>query len=486
MQIAYKDILKATTLFGGVQGLNIIINLVRTKFVAMLLGPAGVGLNSIYNETRELIHETTNVGMDQSGVRDISKAFENLQNASDEAEILQCKEELKKYITLLRSWEIMLALFGMFITILLAEPLSMLTFDDKEHTLGYILLSPSVAFSTITCGEMVVLKALRKLKVIALLSTLHVLMALIVAIPIYYFYGISGVIPAILLFTLSTTILTAAYSYNSHKPVITWKWQDLNLGLPMLKLGGCFVITGIMNHGMELFINSYINKEANEVMVGLYRAGYTITGTYASLFFRAISADFYPRLSGIIDNPQKRNTTVCQQMEVLLMLVGPMTIALLVALPLLIPMLLSNDFIGVIPMTRITIFGVLFSAIYIPAAVLPLAAGDTKLFLLVETISTITMSLIIVGYSHSELVGAGMGKVISTFVDTIVILAIAFHYYKLRISRLHVNMIILHVSLLILTYILTEYLTGWAYWTSGTVMLCLSSIISWKFFKHKA
>lgn len=51
-------------LFGSVQGLNIGLNLVRTKLVALFLGvPAGVGLSSIYNETKELIHESTNMGM---------------------------------------------------------------------------------------------------------------------------------------------------------------------------------------------------------------------------------------------------------------------------------------------------------------------------------------------------------------------------------------------------------------------------------------
>ena len=73
MDSSYKKLLKVMTLFGSVQGLNIIMNLVRAKFAAELLGPAGVGLNSIYNETREFIHSTTNLGMDQSGTREIAR-----------------------------------------------------------------------------------------------------------------------------------------------------------------------------------------------------------------------------------------------------------------------------------------------------------------------------------------------------------------------------------------------------------------------------
>ena len=40
----YLHILKYISLFGGVQGLNVLIGVVRNKFVAILLGPQGVGL----------------------------------------------------------------------------------------------------------------------------------------------------------------------------------------------------------------------------------------------------------------------------------------------------------------------------------------------------------------------------------------------------------------------------------------------------------
>ena len=95
MNTAYKNIFKATTLFGGVQGLNILLNLARTKLVAIFLGPAGVGLSSIFNETRELIHESTNLGMDQSGVREISVAYEQWKETGN-------REPLNNSITLVR------------------------------------------------------------------------------------------------------------------------------------------------------------------------------------------------------------------------------------------------------------------------------------------------------------------------------------------------------------------------------------------------
>ena len=45
---SYSHILKYTSLFGGVQMLNILIGLVRNKLVAVLLGPAGMGLVALF------------------------------------------------------------------------------------------------------------------------------------------------------------------------------------------------------------------------------------------------------------------------------------------------------------------------------------------------------------------------------------------------------------------------------------------------------
>lgn len=485
MNLAYKNIFKATTLFGGVQGLTIIMGLIRTKFVALLIGPAGVGLNSIYNETRELVHETTNCGMDQSGIRDISKSYEKLINAKTKDEIDFCKATLKRQISLLRSWELLLGMLGIFITILLAQPLSLMTFQDTEHTWGYVLLSPAVALSTITCGELVVLKAIRRLKTVALLSTLNIFLALFIILPIYYYWRLHGVLPAILSTCFVSALTTVYASYRYSQPIFNWSWKELKHGIPMLRLGACFVLTGMMAHGMELLIMSHINNLSNEIIVGLYRAGYTITGTYAALLFNAVSTDFFPRLSGVVDDIKKRNTAVCQQMEVLLMLVGPMTVALLVAMPILVPFLYSDSFIEMIPMARISVFGVLLGAIYLPAAYLPLAAGDSKLFVLVETISTITMTMILVGFTYEGLFGAGVGKVISALIDVIAVMALSIFYYKIRISRSHLLLIISHLIILIATYALTSVLNGWKYWVTSVIILAMSLFASWKFYKTR-
>ena len=45
---SYSHILKYTSIFGGVQGLVILIGMVRNKLIALLLGPQGMGLMALF------------------------------------------------------------------------------------------------------------------------------------------------------------------------------------------------------------------------------------------------------------------------------------------------------------------------------------------------------------------------------------------------------------------------------------------------------
>ena len=45
----YQQAYKATSIFGGVQVFNILIGLIRSKFLALWLGTEGYGLNGLLN-----------------------------------------------------------------------------------------------------------------------------------------------------------------------------------------------------------------------------------------------------------------------------------------------------------------------------------------------------------------------------------------------------------------------------------------------------
>ena len=429
---SYKNIFKTSSLFGGVEGLSILLNLIRTKFVAILLGPTGIGLNSIYNETRELIHSTTNLGLDVSGIRGISKSYEDWQNATTEEDKREKLLLIDKEVCLLRSWVLILALVGTLVCMLLAEPISYFTFNDYEHTWGYVLLSPVIGLSTMICGELAVLKALRRIKMIATVSLINVVLTILTSIPLYYFFGIEGVIPAFILLYISQFIAIILFSYRVNRPSFAFSKRQLIPGFPMLLIGISFALTGMINHGAQLSIRTYINNNGGLEAVGLFNAGYTIFTTVGSIAFASLSSYYFPRLSGVINDIAERRQTVLRQTKVTLSIIVPITILLICVLGWIMPLLFSHEFDSVVPMAQVAAVGLIFRGVYLPFAYLPLSAGDSKIYLFLETISAaILTTAVIFGFHFYGLLGAGCGLLISNFIDMFTSVGVAKIKYKI-------------------------------------------------------
>ena len=411
MDSAYKRLLKVTTLFGSVQGLNILMNPIRAKLAAMLLGPAGIGLNSIYNETREFIHSTTNLGMDQSGTREIAKST----GAPD----------LEDSVTLTRSWIILLAVFGMLATAVFAYPLSWMLFSDGDHTWQIVALSPAVAFSTLTCGELTVLRGLQQMKTIAGVSVLHVVLGVITTIPLYYIWGMDGIIGALVLMTLSLAIVTMIYSYRIHPPKFCFVKAFLAKGRQMLVLGMSFVIAGFIANLGKLAVKAYINVNGSLDDVGLYSAGLTLTLMISNVVFASLENEFYPRLSSIFTDKTQRYLAIVRQMKVGLAIITPITIVAVVLMPWIVPILLSDEFSTIVPMAQIASLGLIFRALYLPAALVPMAAGESKIYLLLQAVSYVSfVPAVILGYHFGGITGTGIGLLVNHFMDVVVNMAV--------------------------------------------------------------
>lgn len=177
---SYSHILKYTGLFGGVQGLNMLVGVVRNKFTAMFLGPSGMGLLSLFNSTSNFLSSASNLGIPTSGVRVVSEA--DTASGIDQA------------VAQVRSLSLLSAFLGALICALLGPLLNLFTFSWGNHTLHFILLAPTIFFTILAGGETAILKGLGKLKALAVQSSLLALLSLLVSVPIYGYFGEQGIL----------------------------------------------------------------------------------------------------------------------------------------------------------------------------------------------------------------------------------------------------------------------------------------------------
>lgn len=472
---SYSHILKYTGLFGGVQGLGIAVGLVRNKLVAMILGPDGMGLISLFNSTIKLVSDSTNFGIGMSAVKNISAEY-------DSGDFKRIRHSIK----LIRSWSLLAALLGMFLCIVLSPLLNKWTFSWGDHTLHFVLLSPVVALMAITAGEMAILKGTRQLKHLASISIYNIIGVLLTSVPIYYFFGESGIVPSLIIAALIQMLLTIGYSYRVFKPQISFTKPLLGEGMSMVRLGVAFVVAGILGSGAEFLIRSYLNTKGSLEIVGLYNAGYMMTITYAGMVFSAMETDYFPRLSSIKVTGKELNRAVNNQIEVSLLMVSPLLVAFMIAQPILLPLLYTGKFLPAMGMIQVTILAMYLRAIKLPIAYIPLARGDSHSYLLMEGIYDAVLVLLLMAcYQRWGLTGTGIAIALASAFD-FAMLCLYMHWkYGYCPSHQAVRYCLMQLPLGLLAFLVTFIHQGLLYWLMGSLLFVVSLMVSINVFKSK-
>ena len=466
---SYGHVLKYTGVFGGVQGLNLLIGLVRNKCVALLLGPEGMGLVSLFNSTVNFISQATNFGISFSAVKHVSELFDT----GDEVAI-------RHFIKVVRIWSLLTALLGMLVCVAAGPFLSSFTFSWGNHSLHFILLSPVVGMMAITGGETAILKGARRLRALAVIQVYAVLAAFVITIPLYYFFGQAGIVPVIALMALATMLLTIRYSYKLYPLRIKSEKGVLGEGTAMVKLGLAFVIAGVLGSGAEMLIKAYLNVVGDLDIVGLYNIGYMLTISYASIVFSSMENDFFPRLSAVPrGDVVTQNLTINRQIEVSLLLISPMLAFLMLALPVIIPLMFSNMFLPVVPMARIALFSMYLKSLSLPMAYTNLAKGNSTGFLLSETAYYLAFVLLVVfGYSRWGLVGTGVALVMSYVVELVVVYVYIHFRYHYTVSGAVIGYFLVQLLFGVAVYAAVLFEATWLGWGLGLMLVLLSTLFS--------
>ncbi len=471
----YSHILRYTGLFGGVQGLNILIGIVRNKLVAMILGPNGMGLISLFNSTIKLVSDSTSFGISMSAVRNISEDFDR-QNI----------EKLEADVALVRSWSFLTALLGMFVCIAFSPLLSSFTFSWHGHTLHFIFLSPIVAMTAITGGELAVLKGVRRLKALAGISVYSVIGALLVSVPLYYIYKERAIVPSLVIMAFIQMALTIAVSYKIFPLRLSLSRSVLREGYSMIRLGIAFVFAGILGSGADFVIRSYISNVAGIDTVGLFNAGYMLTMTYVGTVFSAMETDFFPRLSGVSSLGFTFNRTVSNQIEVMLLLVSPLLVVFTFTLPILLPLLYTGKFLPALGMIQIIVLAMYFRALKLPVEYIPLAKGDSLSYLFLEAFYDIVLVvLVIILFRKFGLTGAGIAVTLAGIIDFIVVFIYARLRYAYKPTAGIVKYTLIQLPIGLLAYASTWIADPRLYWSIGALLAILSMTASLSILRKK-
>lgn len=466
---AYRQVFKATSIFGGVQVVIIAVGLVRAKFVASLIGTEGYGINSLLNAPLGLIGTLTALGIGYSAIR-------NLAEANGSGDI----ERFSRTVKTFRRWMWVTGLLGMFVTIVLSPFLSQSGFGNYDYTWAFIALSVTFLLGSISSGQSSLLYATRRIKDTSRSPVIGGVLGLMTSVPLYYFYGVKGIVPAIIIASLTTLIISWYFARRVPlAPVkVTYK-ESFKEGLSFAKIGFAMTANGLMGSGTTYAISSFISHIGGVAQVGLYNSGWSITERYVSMVFAAMGADYYPRLAAINQDNEKVSEAVNHQAEMGVLIMAPIMLLYLASLPILIPLLYTSAFMAVIPFTQWVVIGMLLKVIGWSLGFIALAKGEAKLYFRLEVFATVVNTLgIMLGYYFWGLEGVGVAFVVTYVVYVTYMYMFYNRRFGISFSRAFIHVFAVQQSLCVVAFLSVKFLPSAFGYTIGIVALIASSIFS--------
>lgn len=467
-----KQIIKSTGIVGTSQVFTIILQIVRTKIIAVLLGPLGVGLLGIYHNIVDMARNATGLGINFSGVREVAQACAT----NDE-------ETIAKKALLLKRWAMVTGLVGAISLILLCFPISVFSFNSSDYALPVSCLSVAVFFTSISQSQIALLQGTRNLVSMAKASVIGVLLSIIIVTPIYYFWGTDGMVTAIILMAVSNYILSHFYvsKLKIRRTNMPWK-ETFFTGKEMVKLGFANAISGIVSTIAMYYVRSFISSNSSIDDVGFFQASWTISNVYLLSVLNAMAADFFPRLSAVNKDNYKVNTLVNEQTEVALLIGSPLIIAMFVFSSLIISILYSAEFSISAMLLNFFVIGSFFKLLSWPICFISGAKGAIKQILISElSWNIVFIAMIWLFWGHFGMKGIGIAYIFSYIYYLIILFVLVNPLSRFRWNDTNIKHIIFYGVALAMT-ILLSFFTEHSM-ILGSIIFLIVSVYSYWFLK---
>lgn len=462
---SYNQILKSTTIFGGSQVITILIGLVRTKIIAVLLGTVGIGIIGVLQSVIDIMRSTYSLGMDTSGVKEIA-----------ETKAKEDKEILDRTVSRFNLWFRITALLALLTCIALCYPISNWAFGNGDYALHIALLSVSVFFVVITTGRSSILQGLRKIPEMAKTTIWGSFIGLIFTIPIYFIWGVKGIIPAFIVSSFISFLCVEYYYRKLHVKKINIPLKEaFSDGMGTLKLGLYIVISGLVGTVSMFLIRAFITRNIDVEATGLFQASWVITSVYLGLILRSMGSDFFPRLSAIVDNKAEVKKLVNEQSYIVSVIASPIIVGMLVFSGLVLKILYSSEFTAAATILQWQVLGTFLKVMSWPVAFIMLAKNKGLVFLITEVVFYVVYLLsAYLLYPQYGVDASGIGY----FIAYVVYFPFVF-WIGLQISGFHWNrevtiMTLINLVLICFAFHIAHYYTDSLLWGIG--ILCISLI----------
>jgi enterobacterial common antigen flippase len=334
----FARILRSSALMGVAQAVTLAMAFLRSKLIAVLIGPSGIGLMGVLNTFNANLSAVAGWGLGTSGVRTVASASEG-ERTRKAAAVRQFGRSL--------AWA---ALFGV---LLLVLPIGYVTFKSQDYALELLIAGLAVPCVVATGMWTALLQAGGHIGSIAKTQMTSSVVGMVLGLPFIYCFGSVGIALGVLLAALATAYVTwRAAARLSPSTTTAPSPGDLR---ELVHLGFALQIGAILGAISAYLARVLILRSHGDDMAaglddaGYYQAAFAVTGSLPGVIFSSASSDFYPRVAAAKDEDEARHVTEAQ-IRASLLLAMPILMALLTQGPLAIRMLYTNGFEPAVPL----------------------------------------------------------------------------------------------------------------------------------------
>ena len=384
---SYRQILRSTSIIGGASVINTLIGLVRSKVLAVLLGPTGVGLVSLYSGLMSTAAALATMGIGTVGTRQIAEAIG--------------REDLRALAVARRAmfWgTLLLAAAGGLVVWSLREILAMRVLGSAAQAGAVGWLAAGVALSVASASQGALIQGMRHIGDMARLSVYGAALNTVLGVALLWQWGQAGLVAYVLVGPVVSFALGHVYVSRLTRPAtcnisvqeVADQWKVLlQFGIPFM---GASLATSLVQLWIRVEVSNSLGMDA----VGHYQAAWLISMQYIGFVLGAMGADYYPRLTGMIHDSDAAARLVNEQTEIALLLSAPVFIAMMALAPWVVQLLYSAAFAPAVELLRWQILGDVLKVVSWPLGFLILATGDGKTFFWTETSALVLMGVLIV------------------------------------------------------------------------------------------
>lgn len=395
------SILKSTGIFGVSHLVKIVAKVIVNKVAAVYLGTIGVGIIGLVENLLSVLYGFVNFGIPASSVREIALATNKSDTDSNNG---------NRKIKIIQYWSIFSGILGGILFAFVSYFFFKDFYPEGASFICFFLLVIYFLFFSLFSSKMAILQGRRELKKMVVIQVWSAIIQMVSALFCYYFFGIDGIALAILFSGTFSYIIIYFYTINLDiSPMSISLKQAFFEGLPMVKLGLILSIGALINqiayYIIRLFLKDFLSLET----LGIFQVSQTILIGYLSLIFVVMSNSFYPQLCNLENDKLTFDKYINQQTQFALFLVVPLVLGMYLFAPQVITILYSSEFLDVLLVLKIALFGLILKTIAWPIGFISLVKGNRKLFFKQNLISDFinVLSSVLLTY-YFGLIGLGI------------------------------------------------------------------------------